>query len=315
MKYKITFSLLTILCLGNFVFSQETKSKLQFDVLDENGNFFKDLKTSDIQIAGLKDLSLSLAADKSLEIMIMIDASASQERMLPSEKKAAQTFIDDFLKAEKDKIGVVSFTGKVGLEQDLTSDFQKAKDQIGKIRFVPPSGYIGGGIIAGQTNSSKTQAIVGSTSIWDSLIQVLEAFSKIQNSGAQRAIILISDGVNTFGKTKTKEAIELSIRTKIPVYAIGIGDDYYDGVDEKALKKITEETGGISIVPKKKLENLSQLLKIFEQSLRSNYEVTFTQNNSASNDKMQEMKIEIANPELRKKSLQIVQPKSVFVSN
>ena len=315
MKYKIIFLLLTILCLGGFVFSQETKSKFQFDVLDENGNFFKDLKTSDIQIAGFKDLSLNLAADNSLEIMIMIDASASQEKMLPFEKKAALTFINDFLKAEKDKIAVVSFTGKVGLEQDLTNDFQKAKDQIGKIQFVPPSGYLGGGIVAGQTPSNKNQALAGSTSIYDSLIKVLEAFSKIQNSGAQRAIILISDGVNTFGETKTKEAVELSIKTKIPVYAIGIGDDFYEGVDKKTLKKITEETGGISIVPKKKLENLSQLLKIFEQSLRSNYEVTFTQNNATSKDKIQEMKIEIVNPELRKRKWQIIQSKSVFVSN
>jgi len=34
-KFKI---FLTILCLANSVFSQETKSKLQFDVLDENNS-------------------------------------------------------------------------------------------------------------------------------------------------------------------------------------------------------------------------------------------------------------------------------------
>ncbi len=315
MKYKVIFLFLTILSLTDFVFSQESKSKIQFAILDENGRFFSNLKTSDIQIAGSKDLSLNLVTDKSLEIMIMIDASASQEKMLPFEKKAAQTFIDDFLKPQKDKIAVVSFTGKVGLEQDLTGDFQKAKDQIGKIRFIPPTGYIGGGIIAGQTNSSKNQVLAGSTSIWDSLKQVLEAFAKIQDNGSQRVILLISDGINTFGETKTKEAIEFSIKTKIPIYAIGIGDDNYDGVDKKTLKKITEETGGISIVPKKKLEDLSQLLKIIEQSLRSTYELTFMQKSPGLTGKLRETKIEITSPELRKKTLQIVQPKGVFDTN
>lgn len=126
---------------------------------------------------------------------------------------------------------------------------------------------------------------------------------------------MISDGVNTFGKTKTTEVIEYSVKTKIPIYAIGIGDDFYDGIDKKTLKKITEETGGISIIPKKNLEDLSSLLKIVEQSLRSNYEVTFPTNISSLKDKMQEMKIEIANPELRKRKLQIIQPKGIFVPN
>ncbi len=315
MKFKIIFSILTILCLANWIFSQETKSKLQFDVLDKNGNFFNDLKTNDIQIAGIKDFSIDLVADNSLEIMILIDASASQEKMLPSEKTAAQTFINDFLKTGKDKTAVVSFSGEVSLQQDLTNDLQKAADQIGKIRFIAPSGYVGGGVVVGQPSANKNQSAVGSTSIWDSLIKVLEAFSKMQNNGTQRAVILISDGVNTFGRNNIREAIEFSIRTKIPVYAIGIGDDLYEGVDRNTLKKITEETGGISIFPKKKLGDLSQLLKIIEQSLRSNYELTFTPNASSSKDKMQEMKIEIVNPELRQRKLQIIQSKDVFVSN
>ena len=315
MKYRVVFLLLTILCLVNFVSSQETKSKLRFDLLDESDSFFADLKTSDIQIAGIKDFSLDLNADRSLEIMIMIDASASQEKMLPLEKTAAQTFINDFLKIGKDKVAAVSFSGEVVLVQDLTSDFQKAADQIGKIRFIPPSGYVGGGVVVGTTPPNRNQKVAGSTSIWDSLIQILEAFSKIQNNGGQRAIILISDGVNTLGRNNIGEAIEFSIKTKIPVYAIGIGDDLYEGVDRNTLKKITEETGGISIFPKKKLGDLSQLLKIIEQSLRSDYELTFTPNASSSKGKIREIKIGIVNPELRKRKLQIVQPKGVFVSN
>lgn len=315
MKFKIIFSLFAILFLSDFGLSQDTKSRLKFAVLDGNGNFLSSIKTTDIQIEGFKDLSLNLVTDKPLEIMILIDASASQERMLPWEKKAAQTFINDFMKAGKDKAAVVNFTGKIALEQDLTNDLQKAVEKIGKIEFVPPGGYVGGGISVGKTPSNKDQLLSGSTSIWDSLKQVLEAVSKMPDNDSQRAIILISDGVNTFGETKTKEVVELSVKTEIPIYAIGIGDDYYDGVDKKTLIKITEETGGIAIVPKKELKDLSQLLKSFEQSLRSRYELTFSQNSSTSIVKLQKTKIEFVNPELQKKKLQIIQPKGIFVSN
>ena len=315
MKQKVIFSSFFIFFLINYVFAQAPQQQMQFDILDENGLFFTDLKMFDLKINQLRNATLEIKTGNSLEIMVMIDASASQEKTLPIEKKAAQTFIDSFLKTEKDKIAIVSFADKVLLEQDLTNNFQKAKQQIEKIEFVAPSGFIGGGVIIGRPPANKNQAIAGSTSIWDSLKQVLNAFSKINNAESQKAVILISDGVNTYGESKIKEVAEFSIRTKIPIYAIGVGDDNYDGVDKKSLEKLCEQTGGIAVVPKKNLEDLTEKLKSLGQSLRSSYKLSFDSVFTETKGEIQELKVEIANSELRKRKLRIIQPKGIFVLN
>ncbi len=314
MKRQLIWLIILLACLTNVVVAQEINNKLQFSVLAEDDKFFKDLKVSDIQIKGTKRTSLTLKSDNSLEIIIMIDASASQERTLPDEKKAAQSFIKELLTSEKDKVAIISFTGVIALEQDFTNDFGKAKAQIEKIEFVPPSSYIGGGVMVGKPFPSKDQTNAGSTSIWDSTKKVIEVFSKVQNSSnARRTILLISDGVNTYGESKLKEVVEYSIKMQIPIFAIGIGDEDYGGVDKKSLKKITAETGGISVFPKKKLEDITQILKIIEQSLRSNYELNFTFNSINSKNKLQEIEIEIINPALRKRKFQIIYPRGFIV--
>jgi Ca-activated chloride channel homolog len=319
-KLKIIFVHLIISCATILVFGQDLKIKMEFSVLDENEKFFMDLKSSDIELLQNKK-SLSIASieyknKNPLQVVIMIDASASQERTLPDEKKAAKYFIDNVLIEGKDKVAIVKFTGLVSLEQDLTSDFKRAKEQIEKIEFEPPPGYVGGGIVASNIPPKNSPVLAqGSTSIWDTVKQVSDVAAKVNISNYHKAIILISDGVNTYGDVKLKEAIETSIKNKIPVYAIGIGDDYYGGIDKGALKKITEQSSGISIIPKKKMEDLPQQLKKIEQALRFAYEITFSPNSASPRNSLQEAEIKIVNEELRKRKLKIIQPKGFFFPN
>ncbi len=313
----VLVSIFLIYTVVSICVSAQTKEiTAEFKVLDENGNFVSNLKSVDVSVSAGKISSLKLKTDNALEVAIMIDASASQEKTLPLERKAAESFIDIVLNSAKDKVSIVKFSGSISLVQDLTADFQKSKEQIGKIKFEPPPGYIGGGIVAGNAPPKKNQTAQGSTSLWGSTKQILEAFSKMDSSNSKKAIIVITDGVNTYGDETLAEVIELSIKSKIPVYAIGIGDDFYDGVDEKNLKKITEATGGISITPKKNLKNLQGELKFIEQSMRSYYEFAFVTNLLGLEnlkDKTQDLKIEIINPDLRTMKLRIIQPKIFYI--
>jgi len=316
-KYNL-IAILLIAFLVSAAFSQESKVTLSFTVLDENDNFLSGLKPSDIQIShGKKILPISSVESKTssnLEVAIMIDASTSQERILPNGKKIAEYFIDKVLKKEQDKVAIVKFTGSVSLEQDLTNNFIKAKEQIGKITFEPPDNYVGGGIIFSPTPPSKNSATFakGSTSIWDSIKQVVQTLASVKPNNSRRVIILISDGVNTFGETKLKEVIDFSVKNQIPIFAIGIGDDYYEGVDKKTLKKLTEQTSGMLVLPKENLDNMPKLMKRLEQRLRSIYQITFAPIETDSKDILREIKIEIVSPELRKRKLQIVQSKGYF---
>ncbi len=318
MKSKITifFSLLILIFFTQNSLSQERTIKFQFSVLDENGNAVSDLKLSDIQILQDKKTlrldSIVPKAESPLEIMIMIDASASQEKMLPFEKFFAESIIDKILIKGKDKVAVVKFSGEIGLVQDLTDNFSQAKKQLSLIEFEPPTGYIGGGIIAAQTSPSSKQTIKGSTSIWDSIVDVTKAFPKVKNNNCRQILILISDGVNTYGETKLKEAVVSSMKNQVPIYSVGIGDDFYGGVDKKTLKKLTEQTGGILILPNNKGKDMEKQLVNLKTGLHSTYEVIFTANQAEAKDSLQEIKVEITNSELSKKKLQIIQSKGFF---
>lgn len=321
MKFTLNLLIFLLIFTVNIVSAQDAEVKMQFGVLTENGSFFEGLKSSDIRLRqGKKELptiSLEAKTEKPLEVYIMIDTSISQERMLPSEIKAAAFFIDNVLKNGRDKVAIVSFSGELVSEQDLTGDLAKAKEQLGKIEIVLPPGYVGGGVIASSTRPPKNSpaARAGSTSIWDSIKQISETSAKTGRNDARRAIILISDGMNTFGEAKLKEAINASIKNQIPIYAVGIGDEFYGGVDKSTLKKLTGQSNGVLIVPKKDLENLPQQIKKMENGLRSMYEITFAADDNAPKDSLREVEIEIINPELRKQKLQIVQPQGFFASN
>lgn len=309
--------LLLIFTTGSLSAQQrEANVKMSFNVSDESGKIFSALKASDVQILQDKKTlpvaALEFKSDNRLEIVVMIDASASQEKRLPEAKKIAAQFIDAVLNREKDKIGIVKFAGRVSLEQDLTSDFAEAKKKINGIVFEPPSGYLGGGIIFSKTPPKIDSA--GATSIWDSIKQVSDSLSGTKAGDVRRAIILISDGVNTSGDAKLNEAVQTSVKNQIPVYAVGVGDEMFDGVDEKTLNKLAVQTGGILIVPDKKLANLPAQIEKIAQNLRSNYQITFASDAVNSKDSLQEIKIRSTNPDLRKRKFEVTQPKGFFAA-
>lgn len=304
-------TLIWILILTFQVFAQDKKIALSFSVLDENKAFLSGLKSPDIQItqgkSNLQVVSLEEKKDENIDVVIMIDASASQERTIPKEKEFAQKFVENVLENKKDAVAIVKFTGEPVLMQDFTNDYQKAVSGINRIQFEPPKGYIGSGIVVGSPpiNSNK-QVITGSTSIWDSILKVSEGLSKSTN---KKIILLISDGVNTSGEKKIKEVIETLIKQNIQIFSIGIGDEYYGGIDKKTLTKVSEETGGKLFVPKNDKDNIEAISQL-KQLLQTSYKVTFI---ATPKNELQNVEIKITNAELSRKKSEIINPNRFYL--
>src|SRR6266550_61050 len=145
-----------------------------FTAADNNKRFVNTLRKEDIRI--LEDgqpqeiFTFQKNVDLPLSIGILIDTSRSEERTLPDEKAAARSFLEAVMRPQKDEAAVVSFTGEVTLEQGFTGNLERLRRAIDRVEFVPPSGYVGGGVVVGTPPISGTnQNLTTSTAIWDAV--------------------------------------------------------------------------------------------------------------------------------------------------
>ena len=291
-------------------------TNLLFTAVDKNKRFVTTLRQEDIRV--LEDgvpqevFTFQRETDRPLSLAILIDASASQERTLPEEKAAARAFVDAIIRSRKDEVAVISFTGEATIEQGLTSNVARVRRAIDRVEILRPSGYLGGGVsVPGGTPPISTappipgtnQSRLGTTAIWDAIWATSKDLLSQTSDRTRRAIILLSDGVDTSSWLKRSEAIEQAVKDDVVIYAIGIGDDLnYDGVDEKTLRKLAERSGGRAYFPK----NGSDLQIAFaqiEQELRSQYLVAYTPTKRIKDGSFRSVKIEVVNPEVRKQKL------------
>jgi VWFA-related protein len=281
-----------------------------FTAADSSKRFIDNLTKEDIRILEDGQPQEIFTFQKNLElplsIAILIDTSRSEERTLPDEKAAARAFVEAVMRPDKDEAAIVSFTGEVTLEQGFTGSLERLRRAIDRVEFVPPSGYIGGGVVVGGTPpiSDNNQMLAGSTAIWDAVWASSNDLLAVSADNTRRTIILLTDGENTSGQMKMHEAIERAQKADALVYAVGIGDSYQGGVDEGALRKITEQTGGRAYFPHNERELRSAFAQI-QRDLREQYLLAYSPSNKTRDGSYRRIQIEVLNPDLRTQKLKL----------
>ena len=285
-------------------------TNILFTAADKQKRFVTNLKREDIRV--LEDgvpqeiFTFQQNVDLPLSLAILIDTSGSEERTLPEEKAAARSFLETVVRANKDEAAIVSFTGEVTLEQGLTGNIGRLRRAIDQVEFVPPSGYIGGGVVVGGTPpiSGTQQALAGSTAIWDAIWATSNELLSDAAEHTRRAIILLTDGDDTISQVHMQDAINRALKADALIYAIGIGDRYQFGINEGALKKITENTGGRAYFPRNERELRDSFAQI-QSDLREQYLVAYSSTNKSRDGLYRHVAIEIVNPETRKENLRL----------
>jgi len=281
-----------------------------FTAADKQKRFVSTLKKEDVRI--LEDgvpqqiFTFQPNSDLPLSLAILIDCSASEERTLPEEKGAAREFLESVLRADKDEAAIVTFTGEVTLEQGLTGNVSRLRRAIDDVRFVPPAGYIGSGVVVPGTPpiSGTQQTLAGSTAIWDAIWATSNELLEGAAEHTRRAIIILTDGEDTISQVRMQEAINRALKAEALIYAIGIGDRYSYGINEGALKKITENTGGRAFFPHNE-QDLSNAFAQIQRDLRERYLIAYSPSNKNRDGSYRRVSIEIVNPDLRKDSLKL----------
>ncbi len=284
-------------------------TNMLFTTVDKNRRFVTNLQQSDVRVVedGVPQeiFTFSRQTDLPLSLAIILDRSRSQEFTLSEQKNAARNFLDVVVRSGKDEVAVVSFTGEVDLNQGLTANLPRARAAIDRVEYVPPVGIINNQQVGTPPISDASRDMATATALWDAVWATSDQVLSQSPERTRRAIILLTDGVDTFSQVNMSEAIERAIKADVVVYSIGIGDFInFDGIDDKPLRRLSERTGGRAFFP----ENDTDLRAAFAQiqdELRSQYLVAYSSTNKSRNGGYRQVKLEVINPELRKQNLRL----------
>jgi VWFA-related protein len=257
--------------------------------------------------------------DIPLTLGLLVDTSLSQRRVLGEEKSASQSFLDHMVRADKDKAFIIHFDREVELLQDLTASREKlqhALEQLETPQFTRAGGgnWPGGGGGSGPgSGRGSGHHHGGGTLLYDAVYLASDELKEKQQ--VRKALIVLSDGVDTGSQESLDYAIESAQRANTVVYSILFKDDeaYGNGGGygrggfgipglggpgmgrggmggpgrggnrfpqehadgKKVLERISKETGGRMFEVSKK-EPVAQIYAEIEEELRNQYSLGYT---------------------------------------
>ena len=248
--------------------------------------------------------------DLPLTLGLLVDTSMSQRRLIDQERIASYGFLNDLMRVDKDKAFVIHFDWDVELLQDLTTSHDKleaALDKLGAPKFDDTGslgGNSGGGSPGGGGGGHRRMG--GGTTLYDAVFLASDELMRKQEG--RKALILLTDGVDTGSKVSLDRAIETAQKANTLVYSIlyadpdAYGHQGYGGYPggmhrhgypgggypgggypqqpshpdgKKVLQRMSKETGGRYFEVSKK-EPIDQIYKQIEDELRNQYNLGFT---------------------------------------
>jgi VWFA-related protein len=269
---------------------------LFFNVKDKKGNLIPTLKKEDFEVVedGKPQTIKYFAADTNqpLTLGILIDTSASQERVLPMEQEVGAAFLREVL-TPKDMAFVINFDIAVELDQDFTAsarDLQKALNSVRINAGGPPATGIpgvGGGPIP-QHGTPK------GTLLYDAIF--LGADEKLKQEVGRKAMIILTDGEDQGSMMTLKRAVEAAQKSDTIVYVLLIADRgfYYGQLGysgDRDMKRLTDETGGRVIEVGNKFEKLKAAFDQIAAELRTQYSIGYTPTNTAHDGSYRKIEI------------------------
>jgi VWFA-related protein len=284
-------------------------TNLPFTAMDKKHHFITTLRAEDLRV--LEDgvpqtlFTFQKETDKPLAIAFLIDVSFSQEATLPEEKAAVRTFLEKVIHSNRDQVALIPFTGFAYLEQPLTRDLLGVYRVLQQVEIAAPA-YLGSG--KPLTGIPTGPGLPGppdeaSTAIWDAV--GLTSSNVLANAAGlrRRAIILLSDGINTSGRLSKKQAIDRALAAEAVIYTIGIGSER-DGLDRNALKDLAQRTGGRAFFPDKKFD-LNAAFAEIETELRTQYLIAYSSTNKKRDGTYRKITIELTNAAMKEEKLEI----------
>lgn len=247
-------------------------------VTDANGQPVKNFGPEDFSLEeGGQPVSLagvSGAGEQGpVTAVLVIDQSGSMNHAnkMKAAREAAIAFVQ--LMRPGDVTGVIAFNTQVTTVQPLSDDRESLIEAIRGIEAVDD------------------------TAMYDALHA---ASAMLEPAGGRKAIIAVTDGMNTAGQRTREETLTLVGEQSISIYTIGLGDpsqgaETYAGIDEPTLKAIAEESGGIyTFAPNP--EDLRSLYEMLSLRIQNEYKLTYRSPNRLRDGTNRTVVVTVATP-------------------
>ncbi len=145
--------------------------------------------------------------------------------------------------------------------------------------------------------------------LYDTLVFTGE---RMQDIEGRKAIVLLSSGVDTFSKLTFDKARHAIQDNGVPIYAVGLAQaqremqgamrpgmggamsDMNLAVSNEQMKTFANETGGRAFFPRFDGE-MPGIFRMVQDSLRSNYTLTYQPSNQTKDGKFRRLKVELVN--------------------
>lgn len=213
---------------------------------------------------------------------LLIDTSGSEQFTLPAEQEAATRFLTTVLR-KNDLAMVMSFDTDADLLADFTDNRNTLDRAIQRARINTPGAQ------------GPLPADTPGTVFYDAVY--LACHDKLADEAGRKALVILTDAQDEGSRLHVQDAIEAAQRTDAVIHVLLIGDPYHFAVNEGIAKKITDETGGRTIVVnnEKKLEGAFQEIS---DELRSQYTLGYSSTNSARDGAYRKIKVEATQKDL-----------------
>ena len=281
-------------------------TRLLLTAIDKNGHISR-LTRSDISLQEdgkptvIDDFKIQINVPTS--VVIMIDASESQKRLLPLSKSTARVFVKGFVRAGQDQATVMSFAESVVVRQALTDNVEVLRSSINAIE--PVSARV---VDVSNGKIPDKKKPVGYTALSDAIIFACEKSFTEPTQVTRKAILLFTDGIDRGSTSKMRDAIESAVKKDIAIYVVALPTMEEGSLslreDQPKLRKLSDETGGRAYFPAKN-EELESVLSQVELNLRAQYILTFRSATTAPGRNNRHLQIEVVSPQGKRDGVQL----------
>lgn len=231
--FRTILFLLAILCINVVVVAQDddvirTNTDLvvlNITVTDKAGQYVKGLKASDFKVYedGV-EIKPNMIASFSLQespyaAVVLLDSSGSMEARFSLARSAAIRFLDGL--RPEDVAAVYRFDSKVERVQEFSGG-----------RDLAPIAY--------------AIRAKGMTTLNDAIVEASKRLA--DRTEVRKAIVVLSDGMDTFSKASSEKAVETALAIGASIYAVDMSTLEVAGTTRRqgapSLKGFAEKTGG-----------------------------------------------------------------------